>query len=101
LKFPLSQLITAQASEDDARRIESIRNTREAMRAMEQSCDQLLAQVQERMGAAEVLQYKGTTLATWKSQERTAIDVKELRATQPEIAEAYSKTTMHRVFRLK
>lgn len=44
--------------------------------------------------------YAGKTLATFKTQSRTGIDAKRLKAEQPDIFEQYAKTSSFRVLRL-
>lgn len=44
--------------------------------------------------------YDGERKVTWKTQTRTTLDTKAIKAEQPELFEAYSKTTESRVFRV-
>lgn len=43
----------------------------------------------------------GDRIITWKSQNRTSIDTKRLKAELPEIAEKYSKISTYRTFKVK
>ena len=41
----------------------------------------------------------GTPVATWRTQTRSGLDVKALKADHPDIAEVYATETVSRVFR--
>jgi putative phage-type endonuclease len=56
----------------------------------------LQAQLMAALGEHEVGQVDGTTVVTWKSQTRTSLDTKAIKAEHPEIVEAYSKTSTTR-----
>lgn len=59
--------------------------------------NKLLAQI----GEAEVAYVGEEVAATWKTQTRTSVDGKRLKAEMPEVFEQYLKTSSYRVLRVK
>jgi len=57
--------------------------------------------IKEFIGDKENLVLIDTVIASWKQQKRTTVDSKKLQTEQPEIYQAYSKTSKFRVLRLK
>ena len=71
----------------------------EMCKVWEKQRDEAAQVIQARMGDAERAEVDGEKVATWKTGTRKALDVKRLRAEQPEIARKYEKTSSTRPFR--
>jgi predicted phage-related endonuclease len=71
------------------------------IKALEEQKDELADEVKLVIADNESLLYDGSIVATWKSQHRSTIDSKKLKANYPEIAEECEKKSVVRVFRPK
>jgi predicted phage-related endonuclease len=63
--------------------------------------DKLKAELCELIGSNEVATVDGTIVATWKGRTWESLDIKRLKALEPEIAAKYSKPTTTRTLLLK
>lgn len=92
---------TVEATGDDFDALNELKTLREDRKASEKREEELALTLYQRMGSAEALTFEGRTLATWKTQSATRIDVKALRIAHPEIAEQFERVGTSRVFRIK
>lgn len=93
---------TVEADDDTVYAIETLRDLKAEAK---QIADEIAAHeniLRARFGEATVLVALGggTTLATWKPQDRTTVDVHALAADYPDLAEKYTRTSTSRVLRL-
>ena len=90
-----------EASDVDLSRISELRNVRRMIAEAEAREEELKLALQRRMGTAEILAIDETPLATWRSQSRTTVDTKAMRASVPDVVEQFERVASHRVFRIK
>jgi predicted phage-related endonuclease len=76
--------------------IKALADAKDAKDEIDSLVKGLQAQLMAALGEHEVGQVDGTTVVTWKSQTRTSLDTKAIKAEHPEIVEAYSKTSTTR-----
>ncbi len=74
---------------------------RSAMKEAKSRVAAVEAALKEEMQEADTAVVDQTVVATWRTQPANRIDTKMLRAEDPDIAVAYSKTTTSRVLRVK
>jgi hypothetical protein len=63
--------------------------------------DQLKAKLCELIGPYEVATVNGETIATWKGRTWQSLDIKALKAQEPDLAAKYSKPVTNRTLLLK
>jgi putative phage-type endonuclease len=87
IRLALKELVALREDEDDKRR----------------RADSLEVMVKSFMGGADAITEAGSklTLATWRNQSRTRLDVTRLTTDMPEVAARYRTTSNFRVFRLR
>lgn len=90
-----------EATGDIAETYTNLKQQKEIKKNLEKEIEEKENKIKEFMGEKENLVLIDTIIVSWKSQKRTTIDSKKLKADKPDIAEAYSKTTTSRVLRLK
>lgn len=78
-----------------------LRHVRNELASYKEMEDKLKAQICELIGEYDSAAVDGTTVATWKTQERDLFDAKAFREAHPELARQFTKTTSTRVFLLK
>lgn len=102
LLYPRSLAGKAQpATDSDLADLAAIRGAQERINTYEAIAEEAKARLQGRLGEAEaIVDADGRSLCTWKTQERTTVDVKRLRAEHPAIAEAFARVNQSRVFRI-
>lgn len=102
LLFPQHQTgAVVEADDVDCGIVSELRMLRQQAKELEDREATLRMSIEAKIGPAEALVLDGKPLATWKTQNRKAIDVKALRAERADVAEAFERTTSCRVFRLK
>ncbi len=81
--------------------VRELAEARAEAKAKDQDVSRLENQVKALMADAETAYLPGIErpVCTWKSQTRTSIDSKALRAAEPEVAARFEKTTESRTFR--
>lgn len=101
-RYPLAAAGQELALDDKAqllvRNIAQVRASAKVLRAEE---DGLVAQLLERVGAADTLLVNGDVVATWRNATRTRIDTKALARDHPAIASEYERETSYRTLRIK
>jgi putative phage-type endonuclease len=90
-----------RAAEVDLNIVEQLARAREAERVAKVWREECEANIKATLGEADTAVVGDTTVATWKTQGRRAIDTKRLRAERPEIAEEYTSESTSRVFRFR
>ena len=80
--------------------VASIRDLKQQIAQMQQQVDEMIANVKAEMGNATVLTVGDEPVATYKQSSRTALDTKRLKAEQPDLYLAYSRTSPVHTFRL-
>jgi len=80
--------------------IEEMERLKEEQKEMERKIKEIENRVKAEMGEFEKGIMNRYTV-TWKSQNRTSIDTKKLKAEEPEVAKRYMTTSTSRVFRVK
>lgn len=92
----------AEADADLEACVEHLRQLKADAKALDAAIAEAENTIKAAIGSAEALRaLDGTDLATWRSQDRTAVDVAALRAAAPDLVAAHTTTTSSRVLRLK
>jgi len=76
-----------------------VRAAKAALRAAEDAEEAASNALRAALGNASVATVDGVKAATWKAQERTALDIKRLATDNPELAEKYRTVSTFRVLR--
>lgn len=92
---------TEAAVEIPAEMGSELRAARDAAKEAETRLDAAQAAVKEALGESDTAVVDQDVICTWRTQKTTRIDVTMLRAEDPDIAAAYSRTTTSRVLRVK
>lgn len=102
-KWPSATMYGKPAYADDAVRVacERLAKMKAAAVELKSETDKLQALIMDYMGAADQLMSGKETLATWKEQNDTRLDLEALRAEHPDIAAKHTRTTRQRKFLLK
>jgi putative phage-type endonuclease len=101
LKYPHAQERPVYASMEIAQLVGDMQHFKRQIGEIQEQFDARKVKVQEFMGDGDVLFYLDSSpIATWKNVSRSTIDVKRLKAEQPEIAKSYSRTSESRTFYL-
>jgi putative phage-type endonuclease len=89
------------ASGDVRSAVLRLKGISEQVKMLESEADELKTSVQAYIGTNAVLiGLDGKKIATWKTQQRSALDQKALAAAHPEIVEQFKRVSESRVFRL-
>lgn len=78
-----------------------LKTRKETLKGLEKEIEHLENKIKLFLGDNELLTSGGSSLVTWKTQERKSIDSKKLKETLPEIYTQYEKTSTFRVFKIK
>ena len=78
-----------------------LRHVRSELESYKQMEDELKAEICELIGECDTAVINGTTVATWKAQERNTFDAKAFAVAYPELHKQFIKTTTTRSFLLK
>lgn len=104
------ELMQARYPQDDGGEMELSNDAREAALNYLVLKDQIDEMEQRLRNARQIVEVEMRTNSkaaadgvrvTWKTQSRTSVDTKRLREEQPDIYDAYTKTSESRVFRVK
>lgn len=91
----------AEATDEIALICQDLKDKKAVAKNMEKEIESLETNLKASMGEAATLLYRNKSIATWKNQQSTCLNIKWLEAEQPETFKAFSKTTESRVLRLK
>lgn len=85
---------------DLADQVDELRDTKAAIRSLEQYAEQLAAEITAALGNATVgTDNTGRIIATWKPQEQSRIDIDKLKSEWPDAAASCTTRRTHRVLR--
>lgn len=87
--------------ETAAELFDRLRHVRSELDSYKQLEDDLKSQICELIGECDTATINGTTVATWKAQERTTFDAKSFKEAYPELHSQFTKTTTTRSFLVK
>jgi len=90
-----------QAVEIPAEMAQELFDARSSMKEAKARLAMAEAALKDKLGEADTAVVDQTVVATWRTQTANRIDTKMLRAEDPDIAAAYSRTTTSRVLRVK
>jgi len=94
----------SEAVEVDPTAIEivaQLKHVKRELKAYTEMEDQLKAKLCELIGPYEVATVNGDTIATWKGRTWQSLDIKALKANEPDLAAKYSKPVTNRTLLLK
>jgi putative phage-type endonuclease len=100
-QFPRDSGKTVQLPPACAEDLFNLRMGRVTIKRIEEDNAQLEFRLKALMADASVLEYEGTTVATWKTQLSKRIDLERLRRDFHEVAEQVTVMVPSRVFRVK
>lgn len=102
LLHPTSTKTTVLASNAQRAAQERLKALKVEAKSLDAERSELETVIADGMSNADTLiDPDGKTIATWKSQDTNRLDTKALKASHPEIAKQFTKTTSGRVLRLK
>jgi predicted phage-related endonuclease len=78
-----------------------LRHVRSELASYKELEDQLKAEICDLIGDCDTATINGTTVATWKAQERSTFDAKAFKEAYPELHTQFTKTSTTRSFLLK
>lgn len=81
--------------------VAQLKHVKSEAKALAELEDKLKAELCDLIGPNEVATVDGTIIATWKGRTWESLDIKRLKALEPEIAAKYSKPTTTRTLLLK
>lgn len=81
--------------------VAQLKHVKKELKAYSELEDKLKAQLCELIGPYEVATVNGTTIATWKGRTWQSLDIKALKAQEPDLAAKYSKPVTNRTLLLK
>lgn len=87
--------------EDTLDLFDKLRHVRSELQSYKDLEDRLKAQICDLIGECDTAVINGTTVATWKAQERTTFNAQAFKEAYPELHKQFSKTTTTRSFLLK
>lgn len=79
--------------------IESYRDIQAKIKLLEADAERFKFEIGSVLGDSEIAVYEGKKAVTWKSQNRTTIDIAKLREQYPEVARSCERISSIRVFR--
>lgn len=101
IRYPESEPKIVELPDTVDDKLEQLRHVSNMHKDYGELKSQLQAEICEMMGNADTATRNGVTVATWKGQKRSSLDIKAFKAARPDVAAEFSKTTTTRVFLLK
>lgn len=95
--YPTSE--AGKAVEVDGELVQLARKLKEDIKAGEKQLAEVIGQLKDQMGDAEVGLVDGDKEITWKPQRSSSVDVAEMKATRPDLYGEWLRTKAIRVFR--
>lgn len=89
------------ASEDLFRKVETVKLLKEKLKADDLILSAMEEEIKEFLGTNEILEFGGTTIATWKGTTSNRIDTTLFKKENPELAAKYTKESFSRRFLIK
>jgi len=99
--FPMDNGQAIEATEEVCQKVEELKDIKARIKALEEKETRLTFEVAEFISPNSRLTSHGVDIATWKGQERCALDQAALKESHPDIAAKCMRSSVIRVLRLK
>lgn len=93
-----SELDPVELTEELGQTLEELRGLRSQKAAIDEQMSAIVIGLKAALGEREVATHAGERAVTWKSSDRTTVDLTALREAHPDIAQKFQKTTTSRRF---
>lgn len=100
-RYATPEPTTVELPETAVGLVDQLKHVKRELKGLSELEDRLKAELCELIGANECATVNGTVVATWKGRTWQSLDIKALKAMEPDIAAKYSKPTTTRTLLLK